>query len=289
MNDALTPPFDTKVAFLVRDDLETWQRLNVTAFLASGIAAPTRSWSASRTSTRTASSTSRCSASGARLRGRQGAPRRRAGAALRRQLPVAVYTSDMFRTGHDAANRAVVRAVAGADLDLVGLAVHGPKNAVEQVPKGSRLHPSCLRSRHGAPEEQQALEPAPVVSGMPHVTVDGTKAIRSTSRRKSFVFFRNPRRRVHPEPVRYTRDRHLAIDKQALVLDAGSPYFTTPHFDGHPPCCFEPAASARSTSTSSPSWSRTRGSPKPHSVGADLAHRALTTMEPRGPSARSTQ
>ena len=39
MSDVLTPPFDTKVAVLVRDDLETWQRLNVTAFLASGIAA----------------------------------------------------------------------------------------------------------------------------------------------------------------------------------------------------------------------------------------------------------
>jgi hypothetical protein len=30
--------FDTKIAVLVREDLETWQRLNVTAFLVSGIA-----------------------------------------------------------------------------------------------------------------------------------------------------------------------------------------------------------------------------------------------------------
>ena len=29
--------FDTKVAVVVRDDLETWQRLNVTAFLMSGV------------------------------------------------------------------------------------------------------------------------------------------------------------------------------------------------------------------------------------------------------------
>ena len=47
----------------------------------------------------------------------------------------------MFRTGHDAANRATVSAVAGADLDLVGLAVHGPKNAVDKILKGARLHP----------------------------------------------------------------------------------------------------------------------------------------------------
>ena len=31
--------FDTKVAVVVRDDLATWQRLNVTAFLMSGIVA----------------------------------------------------------------------------------------------------------------------------------------------------------------------------------------------------------------------------------------------------------
>ena len=31
--------FDTKVAVIVRDDLATWQRLNVTAFLMSGITA----------------------------------------------------------------------------------------------------------------------------------------------------------------------------------------------------------------------------------------------------------
>ena len=30
--------FDTKIAVLLREDLEVWQRLNVTAFLVSGIA-----------------------------------------------------------------------------------------------------------------------------------------------------------------------------------------------------------------------------------------------------------
>ena len=30
--------FDTKFVIVVRDDLETWQKLNVTAFLSSGIA-----------------------------------------------------------------------------------------------------------------------------------------------------------------------------------------------------------------------------------------------------------
>ncbi|OLT38914.1 hypothetical protein BJF86_09805 [Serinicoccus sp. CNJ-927] len=61
--------------------------------------------------------------------------------AVRRGLPLAVYTDDRFATGHDAADRAVVEAVAGTDLDLVGLAVHGPENGVDKVLEGARLHP----------------------------------------------------------------------------------------------------------------------------------------------------
>src|SRR5258708_25315654 len=48
------------------------------------------------------------------------------GRTLDRGIPLAVYTRDIA-TGHDAANRAVVATVPGSDLDLVGIAVHGPK------------------------------------------------------------------------------------------------------------------------------------------------------------------
>lgn len=47
----------------------------------------------------------------------------------------------MFATGHDEANRATVRTVAGPELDLVGIAVHGPRNAVDKILKGATLHP----------------------------------------------------------------------------------------------------------------------------------------------------
>ena len=60
--------------------------------------------------------------------------------AVRRGAPTAVFTADMFSTGHDEANRAVVAAVRGADLDLVGIAVHGPRNAVDKITKGAALH-----------------------------------------------------------------------------------------------------------------------------------------------------
>lgn len=138
----LVPPFDTKIAVLVRDDLPTWQRLNVTAFLASGIAAANPQLIGRPYA----------DADGQEYLALFGLPvlvfeaslavltaaRERA---VRRALPAAVYTSGMFVTGHDAANRQVVADVSGADLDLVGLALYGPKNAVDKTVKGARLHP----------------------------------------------------------------------------------------------------------------------------------------------------
>jgi hypothetical protein len=56
-------------------------------------------------------------------------------------LPLAIYTMDMFRTGNDDGNRAVVRAVPAAELSFAGLAVYGPRNAVDKIFKGASLHP----------------------------------------------------------------------------------------------------------------------------------------------------
>ena len=63
------------------------------------------------------------------------------GRALARQLEVAVYIEEMFKTGNDDDNRAAVRAVDAADLSLVGLAVYGPKTDLDKVLKGLQLHP----------------------------------------------------------------------------------------------------------------------------------------------------
>lgn len=77
---------------------------------------------------------------------------------------------------------------------------------------------------------------------MPNVTVEhgtGNNPVYQVGG-KSFVFFRNPRPdAVDPE----TGERHNDVivfwvpseaDKQALVQDQASPFFTTVHFDGHP-------------------------------------------------------
>jgi hypothetical protein len=134
--------FDTKIAVLLRDDLQSWQRLNVCAFLVSGVAAtipeligqpyadaddtgylpmfgqPVLVFCGSKETLTTVHAR-----------------------ALGRGMPMSIFTSDLFTTGNDVDNRAAVRAVPRDQLDLVGLAVHGARNAVDKVLKGAQMHP----------------------------------------------------------------------------------------------------------------------------------------------------
>lgn len=62
-------------------------------------------------------------------------------AAHTRALPRALFTSDLFTRGNDRDHRAAVRAVGAGELDLVRLAVYGPRKGVDKVVKGARMHP----------------------------------------------------------------------------------------------------------------------------------------------------
>jgi len=76
--------------------------------------------------------------------------------------------------------------------------------------------------------------------GMPGATLAAGSTVVYQVSGRSFVFFRNPRPdAVDPE----TGERYDDVivfwvaseeDKQALVLDESTPFFTTPHFNGHP-------------------------------------------------------
>ncbi|HEY2041562.1 MAG TPA: MmcQ/YjbR family DNA-binding protein [Jatrophihabitans sp.] len=78
--------------------------------------------------------------------------------------------------------------------------------------------------------------------GMPHVTIAHGTADNPVYQvgGKSFIFFRNPRPdAVDPETGQRYRDVIVfwvasEADKQALVQDEASPFFTTSHFAGHP-------------------------------------------------------
>ncbi|MFL6115696.1 MAG: DUF2000 family protein [Catenulispora sp.] len=134
--------FDTKIAVLLRADLAVWQRLNVTAFLVSGLGSERPEIIGERY--QDADGNSYLPEFRQPVMVFEGGKETLAAAhsrALARGLDVAVFISDMFATGHDADNRAAVRAVPAADLDLVGIAVHGPRNAVDKALKGAVKHP----------------------------------------------------------------------------------------------------------------------------------------------------
>ena len=60
--------------------------------------------------------------------------------ALARDVKPALYTEEMFKTTHDAANRAVVKAVPRADLNLVGLAFRAERKVIDKVVDGLKFH-----------------------------------------------------------------------------------------------------------------------------------------------------
>jgi hypothetical protein len=133
--------FDTKIAVVLREDLATWQKLNVTAFLVSGIAGtqsevmgkpyedadgtlylpmfrqPVLVFAANEAAIKAVHEK-----------------------ALSRELDMSIFTEQLFATGNDDDNREAVIGVKQADLRLVGVAVYGPKNAVDRTVKGCTLH-----------------------------------------------------------------------------------------------------------------------------------------------------
>ncbi|MEV6109703.1 DUF2000 domain-containing protein [Streptomyces sp. NPDC051940] len=133
--------FDTKFAVVVRDDLAVWQKLNVASFLSTGVAHATedimgKPYEDASGNTYLALAREPVLVFAADAAGLA----RTHGRALTRGLHTAVYIREMFATGHDDVNRAAVRDVPAEDLDLVGLALYGPRNSVDRAVKGLTLH-----------------------------------------------------------------------------------------------------------------------------------------------------
>jgi hypothetical protein len=134
--------FETKLAVVLRDDLAVWQKANVTAFLVSGIAGtdpstvgePYRDADGTEYLPMFRQPVLVYVADAAALR-------RAYGRARDRDVRLAVYTHDLFATGHDEANRAAVAAVPGDALDLVGIAFRADRKVVDKVVDKLRPHP----------------------------------------------------------------------------------------------------------------------------------------------------
>ncbi len=133
--------FDTKIAVVVRTDLEPWQKLNVTAFLAGGIAATFPECIGSHYEDGSGTKYLSLIGQPILIYGADRAALTRAlERALSRNVTPALYTEDMFRTTHDAANREVVKAVARADLNLVGIAMRAERKLIDKIVDGLKFH-----------------------------------------------------------------------------------------------------------------------------------------------------
>ena len=133
--------FDTKFVIVVREDLATWQKLNVTAFLSTGVAAATpgligeayRDASGHVYHPMSVQPIIVLSATAdtiAKIHQRT----------LQRNVPASLYIEEMFSTGHDAANREVFGRFSPEDAKVVGLAFHTDKKIADKISKGARMH-----------------------------------------------------------------------------------------------------------------------------------------------------
>ena len=133
--------FDTKFAIVLQDDLPVWQKLNVTAFLTSGIVAqcpdiigdPYRDRAGNLYNPLSIQPVIVLSADRPTL----SAIHRRA---LERDVTASLYVEEMFSTGHDVANRAAFAQFAPDDAKVVGIALRADKKLVDKITKGARMH-----------------------------------------------------------------------------------------------------------------------------------------------------
>jgi hypothetical protein len=133
--------FDTKIAIVVRSDLEVWQKLNVASFLAGGIAAAFPPCIGDGYEDGSGTKYLALIGQPILIYGADRAALSRAlERALARSVMPALYTEDMFKTTHDAANREVVKAVARADLNLVGIAMRAERKVIDKIVDGLKFH-----------------------------------------------------------------------------------------------------------------------------------------------------
>jgi hypothetical protein len=132
----------TKLAIVVREGLPTWQKLNVTAFLAGAVAAatpevigePYQDASGQKYLAMFAQPVLVFAGSAEQLTTAYGR-------AAARQVRMGIFTEELFATDNDVDNRAAVAEVPSERLRLVGLALHDDQRVVDKVLRGLRLHP----------------------------------------------------------------------------------------------------------------------------------------------------
>lgn len=140
--EGVRPIFETKFAIVLRDDLASWQALNVTAFLTSGVVAQAPEVIGAPYRDRAGHLYNALSVQPIILLAADAATmatiHRRA---LDRGVTASLYIEEMFATGHDAANRAAFADFGPEDARVVGIGLRAEKRIVDKITKGARMHP----------------------------------------------------------------------------------------------------------------------------------------------------
>ena len=133
--------FDTKIAIIVRDDLATWQKLNVTAFLMSGITAANTDLVGEKYVDKDGNRHLPMSRQPVIiLSGAANVLRNARNRANERGILTVVYIEEMFVTGYDEANRAVFSEHMSNEENTVGIALRADKKIVDKITKGAKMH-----------------------------------------------------------------------------------------------------------------------------------------------------
>ncbi|MCP9943861.1 DUF2000 domain-containing protein [Streptomyces somaliensis] len=133
--------WDTKIAVVLRDDLQDWQKLNVTAFTTSGIAGTVPDVVGEPYTDKDGNTYLPMfrqpvlvfSVDAERMK----TIHQRA---LRRDVIMAVYPQAIFATNNDEDNRATIADVPADQLVLAGIAVRGDRREVDKVVRGAVMH-----------------------------------------------------------------------------------------------------------------------------------------------------
>ena len=134
--------FDTKIAIVVREDLATWQKLNVASFLAGGLVGSYPELAGERYIDASGQPYGRLIRQPVLIFSADGPGLSLVlNRAKGRGLHPSIYTGALFATGNDVDNRAAVASVPTDALDLVGLGLHAERKEVDKVIKGLALHP----------------------------------------------------------------------------------------------------------------------------------------------------
>lgn len=133
--------FDTKIAVILPDDLAVWQKLNVTAFLMSGIVAQTKEIIGEPYRDGAGNVYNPLSIQPVVVMATdQEALRKIHQRSLERDVTTSLYIEEMFATGHDVANRQVFSEFSPDNAKVVGMALRADKKIVDKITKGAKLH-----------------------------------------------------------------------------------------------------------------------------------------------------